>query len=131
MPTKTITVSHLGGITASYQTPNGRPLSPSKPTLVLINSFATTSDLYRPQFANTALTSAVNLLAIEPLGHGQTRTKCEHWTYWDSAIMSLQVMQALGVAKAFLLGTSQGGFIVVRMALLMPKMVCRQPPSHG
>lgn len=119
--TKTIDVPHLGGITAGYQMPHS--YDSSKPTLVLVNSFTTSSDLYQGQYQNEKLTSTMNLLAIELLGHGKTRTKCENWTYWDTAIMNLQVMEALGVKKAFVLGTSQGGWITVRMALLAPEKV--------
>ena len=119
--TRTVQVSHLGGITAGYQMPFR--YDPSKPTLVLVNSFVTTSELYREQYQNEKLTSAMNLLAIELLGHGKTRTKTENWTYWDTAIMNLQVMESLGVEKAFVLGTSQGGWITVRMALLAPEKV--------
>lgn len=121
--TRTLDVPHLGGIKAGYQMPNA--YDPSKPTLVLVNSFTTSSDLYRSQYEDKDLTSAVNLVAIELLGHGQTRTKSENFTYWDTAIMSLQVMEALGVKKAFVLGTSQGGWITVRMALLAPDKVGR------
>jgi len=119
--TKTVHVSHLGGIEAGYQMPH--PYDPSKPTLVLVNSFTTSSELYRGQYANKKLTDTMNLLAIELLGHGKTRTKSENFTYWDTAIMNLQVMEALGVKKAFVLGTSQGGWITVRMALLAPDRV--------
>ncbi|KAL8851666.1 MAG: hypothetical protein Q9221_003397 [Calogaya cf. arnoldii] len=119
--TKTVEVPHLGGIKAGYQMPH--PYDASKPTLVLVNSFTTSSDLYRSQYENQKLTSAMNLLAIELLGHGQTRTKSENFTYWDTAIMNLQVMEALGVKKAFVLGTSQGGWITVRMALLAPDRI--------
>ena len=121
--TQTIQVPHLGGITTSYQTPKDSPIDPSKPTLILVNSFTTSSELYRDQFANEELKSAMNLVAIELLGHGQTRTKSETWTYWDTAIMNLQVMEGLGIQKAFVLGTSQGGWITVRMALLAPEKV--------
>lgn len=119
--TKTIHVPHLGGIDAAYQMPH--PYDPSKPTLVLVNSFTTSSELYRKQYANKVLTNKMNLIAIELLGHGQTRTKSENFTYWDTAIMNLQVMEALGISKAFVLGTSQGGWITVRMALLAPEKV--------
>lgn len=119
--TKSINVPHLGGITAGYQMPH--PYDTSKPTLVMVNSFTTSSDLYRSQYENKALTDSMNLLAIELLGHGQTRTKSENFTYWDTAIMNLQVMEALKVKKAFVLGTSQGGWITVRMALLAPDKV--------
>ena len=120
---KTVEVPHLGGITAAYQMPY--PYDAAKPTLVLVNSFTTSSELYQGQYKSEKLTSTMNLLAIELLGHGKTRTKCENWTYWDTAIMNLQVMEALGVKKAFVLGTSQGGWITVRMALLAPEKVCR------
>ena len=116
----TINVPHLGGISAGYRSTG---IDPAKPTVVLINSMCTTSSLYNDQFNSKSLTNAVNLLAIEPLGHGATSSTTEHFTYWDSAIMALQVMEAQGVKKAFVLGTSQGGWIVVRMALLAPEKV--------
>ncbi|PQE18143.1 alpha beta hydrolase fold family protein [Rutstroemia sp. NJR-2017a BBW] len=119
--TKTVHVPHLGGIDVGYQMPH--PYDSSKPTLILVNSFTTSSELYRQQYANKELTSAMNLLAIELLGHGATRTKSENFTYWDTAIMSLQVMDALSIPRAFVLGTSQGGWITVRMALLAPSRI--------
>lgn len=119
--TKTVHVPHLGGIDAAYQMPH--PYDSSKPTLVLVNSFTTSSELYRGQYQNKSLTDAMNLISIELLGHGQTRTKSENFTYWDTAIMNLQVLEALGIKKAFVLGTSQGGWITVRMALLGPNVI--------
>ena len=123
--TDTIHVSHLGGIDCAYQMPHG--YSPSKPTLVLVNSFTTSSELYSSQFANGELSEKMNLIAIELLGHGQTRTKSENFTYWDTAIMNLQALDVLGMTgkgkKVFVLGTSQGGWIAVRMALLAPERV--------
>ena len=129
MPTRNIIhVPHLGGIDAAYQMP--QPYDPSKPTLVLVNSFTTDSDLYQKQYVNKQLTDTINLLAIELLGHGQTRTARENWTYWDTAEMNLQVLDQLGIDKVFVLGTSQGGWITVRMALLRPEKVSnKQIPS--
>ncbi|KAF2623924.1 hypothetical protein BU25DRAFT_442367 [Macroventuria anomochaeta] len=40
-----------------------------------------------------------------------------HFTYWDSAIVALEVMTALNVEKAFVLGTSQSGWLVVRTSM--------------
>jgi pimeloyl-ACP methyl ester carboxylesterase len=127
--TKIIHVPHLGGIEASYQTPG---LSTSKPTLVLVNSFTTSSELYKTQYANKNLTDKMNLLAIELLGHGQTRCKLENWTYWDTAWMNIQVLQELEKQGkidqskgVFVLGTSQGGWITIRMALLAPDKVSK------
>ena len=120
--TKIVHVPHLGGISAS--TYMRHPYNPSKPTLVLCNSFGTSADLYRHQYANTELNNLVNLLAIELLGHGQTRAKTENFTYWDSAVMNLQVLDELEIkGKVFVLGTSQGGWQTVRMALLAPERV--------
>lgn len=119
---KTIHVPHLWGTDAAYVQP--RPYDASKPTCVLVNSFTMTSALYEAQFQDEALLDAMNLIAIEPLGHGQTRTNSDTFTYWDSAIMNLQVLDALGIkGKVFALGTSQGGWIVVRMALLQPARI--------
>ncbi|KAG5983497.1 hypothetical protein E4U55_008019 [Claviceps digitariae] len=120
--TTTVKVPHLGGISAGYRL-SGDSLDSSKPTVVLINSMCTTSSLFNVQFEEKALLDAVNLLAIEPLGHGATSSISEQFTYWDSAIMALQVMDALHVQRAFALGTSQGGFIIVRMALLAPDRI--------
>ncbi|MGY1653278.1 alpha/beta fold hydrolase [Geodermatophilus sp. SYSU D01119] len=119
--TQTVAVPHLGGSTVGYRTAG--PLDPSRPTVVLVNSFTTSADLYRPQFADGELTAAANLLAVEPYGHGRTRAGYAHFTYWDTALAALQVLDALGVGEAFVLGTSQGGWIAARMALLAPRSV--------
>lgn len=127
---KTVRVAHLGGIDAAYQMPNH--YDPSKPTLVLAHSFMTTSDLYRPQFENSALTSTTNLIAVDLLGHGRTRTNgSEQFTYWDSAIMMLQVLDSLKVSNFYALGTSQGGWVVMRLALLTPTRVSRATTIHA
>ena len=120
--TNTIEVPHLGGIKAGYALSGGK-YDFSKPTCVLMNSMCTTVALYKHQFENSKLTGAMNLLAIEPLGHGATSSPVENFTYWDSAIMALQVLDALKIKTAFVLGTSQGGWMVTRMALLAPERV--------
>ncbi|NEM05579.1 alpha/beta fold hydrolase [Geodermatophilus normandii] len=118
---QTITVPHLGTSTIGYRF--GRAYDASLPTLVLVNSFTTSAELYRPQFADERLTAAVNLLALEPYGHGRTRATYEQFTYWDSALADLQVLDALGIREAFVLGTSQGGWIAARMAVLAPQRI--------
>ena len=122
MPTTdTATVPHLGGSTIGYRF--GRPYDASLPTLVLVNSFSTSVELFRPQFADEALASAANLLAIELYGHGATRASYGQFTYWDSAVADLQLLEALGIREAFVLGTSQGGWVAARMAVLAPDVV--------
>lgn len=119
---KTVKVPHLGGIDVGYKLSEG--YNASKPTLVLAHSFMTSVELYQKQFADQKLVNTVNLLAIELLGHGNTRTKSPHYTYWDSAIAALQTLDALKITGAiYVLGTSQGGWICARMALLRPDLV--------
>lgn len=120
--TKTVEVPHLDGITAAYQM--RKPYDPKKPTVVLVNCFSLTSDLYDDQFNDSKLMETMNLIAIEPLGHGQTRTKSDSFTYWDTAHMNWQVLDALNIkGKIFAVGTSQGGWIIVQMYLLRPDRV--------
>ena len=119
--TQTVTVSHLGSSIIGYKF--GRSYHPDLPTLVMVNSFSTSVELYRPQFADEELNKAVNLLAVEPYGHGETRATYADFTYWDSAIADLQVLEALNIPNAFALGTSQGGWIAARMAMLAPDTV--------
>lgn len=121
MNTQTVTVPHLGGSQMGYRMP--QPLDPQKPVVVMVNSFSTSADLFTPQFEDTALAKAANLLAIELFGHGATRTPSEQFTYWDTAIANLQVMDALGIDKAFVMGTSQGGWVAARMAMLRPERI--------
>ena len=119
--TMTVGIPHLGGSAIGYKI--GAPYDPTRPTVVMINSFTTSVELYRAQHADTELADAVNLLAIEPYGHGATRATWKHFTYWDSAIANLQVLETFGIRKAFVLGTSQGGWIAARMAMLAPDTV--------
>lgn len=121
MNTQTVSVPHLGGSQMGYRMP--QPLDPQKPVVVMVNSFSTSADLFTPQFDDTALAKAANLLAIELFGHGATRTPSEQFTYWDTAIANLQVMDALGIDKAFVMGTSQGGWVAARMAMLRPERI--------
>jgi hypothetical protein len=121
-PVKTIKVPHLFGTSAGYQMP--RPYNPNLPTCILVNSFSMTSDLYTAQFEDERLLERVNIIAIEPYGHGQTRASSPTFTYWDTAIMNLQVIDALGIqGKVFALGTSQGGWIV-RPDFFHPASLC-------
>ncbi|GAA6022466.1 hypothetical protein JCM10207_004404 [Rhodosporidiobolus poonsookiae] len=95
-------------------------LDPDKTTLVFVNSYATSIDLYVPQFNEELLTSRYNLLAIGLLGHEKEAkflVGTDSFTYWDQAALVLEVLETLDVKKAFLLGTSQGGFISARAAI--------------
>jgi hypothetical protein len=58
----------------------------------MIDSFSTSVELYRPQFDDEELRETANLPAVEPYGHGRTRAGYEDFTYWDSAVAALQVL---------------------------------------
>ena len=116
--TETINVPHRGGSVIGHRF--GAPYDSSLPTLVMVNSFSTSVELFEPQFADGELSKVANLLAIELFGHGQTRTPREHFTYWDTAVANWQVLDALGINDAFVLGTSQGGWVAAQMAILEP-----------
>lgn len=118
---ETVTVPHLGISTIGHRF--GKPYDDSLPTLVMVNSFSTSAELYRPQFAHEELSRTANLLALEPYGHGQSRSSYEQFTYWDSAVANLQALEALRIRDAFVLGTSQGGWVAARMAMLAPGTV--------
>jgi pimeloyl-ACP methyl ester carboxylesterase len=119
--TQTVDIPHLGGSTVGYRF--GKPYDPSLPTLILNNSFTTSAELFRPQFSEEELLQVANLLAIEPYGHGKTHSTYRQFTYWDSAIANLQVLDALGIDQAFAMGTSQGGWIVTQTAMLAPDRI--------
>lgn len=121
--TETVDIPHLGGIRAGYAVSGGGTIDPAKPTFVMINGLLMTSAAFATQFRDPALTSAANLVAVEPLGHGVTTCSTEHFTFWDTAIVALQVMDNLGVDKAYAMGMSQGGAMITRMALLAPERV--------
>src|SRR5699024_8052206 len=119
--TSTINIPHLGGSTVGYRL--GKSYDPALPTLIMTNSFTTSVELFRPQFDDAELMEVANLLAIEPYGHGSPYSTYRQFTYWDSAIANLQVLDALGIDQAFALGTSQGGWIVTQAAMLAPDRI--------
>jgi pimeloyl-ACP methyl ester carboxylesterase len=123
LPTRTVSLPLFGGTTASYHAAPWPP-NASNPTLIMINGFATTVDIFRPQLTNHSLQASMNMLAIEPLGHGSTRTKRGQFTYWDSAAMILGVLDVLDIpGKVFVTGISQGGWMAVQTALLAPTRI--------
>lgn len=121
----TVVVPHLGGIRASYHISISK-IDSTKPTILLICAVATSAHFYARQFQNIRLTALANLIAIEPLGHGDTqilKQAPEIFNFWDTAIMNWQVLDKLGVKNVFICGCSQGGWIAARMAISSPDRV--------
>jgi pimeloyl-ACP methyl ester carboxylesterase len=90
------------------------------PTVVLLHSFLMDGDMFAPQVAT--LGDAFRLIAVDERGHGQTPADGP-FTYWDVAEDVLAVADELGVDQFAVVGTSQGGFVGLRLALLAPDRV--------
>lgn len=96
------------------------------------------------------MTSSYNLVAVDLYGHGHTAGLQDVVDYWvcllaheipisslaqstdpescrgvqqDHAKIVNEVIHGLGLKSAYILGTSQGGFIAARCALLEPALV--------
>lgn len=92
----------------------------SGPAVLLLHSYLMDADMFAPQVA--ALGGAFRLVAMDERGHGDTPADGP-FTYWDVARDALGLLDELGVARCAVVGTSQGGFIALRMSLLAPDRV--------
>jgi pimeloyl-ACP methyl ester carboxylesterase len=90
------------------------------PAVVLLHSFLMDTDMFAPQVE--ALGGEFRLVAVDERGHGGTPAGGP-FDYWDVARDVLGVLDELGLESAAVVGTSQGGFIGIRMALLAPARV--------
>jgi pimeloyl-ACP methyl ester carboxylesterase len=92
----------------------------SGPAVLLLHSYLMDADMFAPQVA--ALGGTFRLVAMDERGHGDTPAD-RPFTYWDVARDALGLLDELGVARCAVVGTSQGGFVGLRMALLAPDRV--------
>jgi pimeloyl-ACP methyl ester carboxylesterase len=90
------------------------------PAVVLLHSFLMDVSMWAQQVA--AFGDSYRLIAIDERGHGETPVTAP-FDYWDVARDALAVLDDLGIGSAAVIGTSQGGFIALRMALLAPERV--------
>ncbi|WP_326568381.1 alpha/beta hydrolase [Amycolatopsis rhabdoformis] len=90
------------------------------PPVVLLHSFLMDIDMWEPQVE--AFGADYRLIAIDERGHGGTPADAA-FDYWDVARDAFGVLDHLGIERAAVIGTSQGGFIALRMALLEPARV--------
>jgi pimeloyl-ACP methyl ester carboxylesterase len=90
------------------------------PAVVLLHSFLMDASMWAPQVA--ALGQDYRLIAIDERGHGDTPASAP-FDYWDVAGDALAVLDHLDIGGAAVIGTSQGGFVALRMALLAPERV--------
>ncbi|MFQ6395625.1 alpha/beta fold hydrolase [Nocardia sp. KC 131] len=90
------------------------------PPVLLLHSYLMDADMFVPQVRT--LSGTFRLIAMDERGHGSTPADGP-FTYWDVARDALGLLDELGVDRAAVVGTSQGGFIALRMALLAPERV--------
>ncbi|RDI32086.1 pimeloyl-ACP methyl ester carboxylesterase [Lentzea flaviverrucosa] len=90
------------------------------PAVVLLHSFLMDASMWAPQVE--ALGDRYRLVAIDERGHGATPATAP-FDHWDVARDALAVLDELKIGSAAVAGTSQGGFVALRMALLAPERV--------
>ncbi len=90
------------------------------PAVVLLHSFLMDTTMWAPQV--TAFGEDYRLIAVDERGHGDTPATAP-FDYWDVAGDVLAVLDHLNIGRAGVVGTSQGGFVALRMALLAPERV--------
>ncbi|WP_024802271.1 alpha/beta fold hydrolase [Nocardia sp. BMG51109] len=91
------------------------------PVVLLGHEFFMDRTMFAPQVA--ALCPEFRIVAWDARGHGHTRDKGLPFTYWTAARDALTVLDHLGIERAVVGGTSQGGFSAMRAALLAPERV--------
>ncbi len=90
------------------------------PVVVLLHSFLMDVTMWASQVE--AFGDSYRLIAIDERGHGGTPADAP-FDHWDVARDALAVLDHLDVDTAAVVGTSQGGFVALRMALLAPRRV--------
>ncbi len=91
------------------------------PVVLLGHEFFMDRTMFASQVA--ALAPEFRIVAWDARGHGRTRDKGLPFTYWTAARDALTVLDQLGIERAVVGGTSQGGFSAMRTALLAPERV--------
>jgi pimeloyl-ACP methyl ester carboxylesterase len=92
----------------------------SGPVVVLLHSFLMDSRMFAPQVSE--LGGDFRLIAVDERGHGGTPADAP-FDYWDVARDVLGLLDELGIEHTSVVGTSQGGFVGLRMALLAPERI--------
>lgn len=109
-----MSVTLPGGQEVAYTDHGG-----SGPVVVLLHSFLMDGRMFEPQLAAF---DGFRCVTVDERGHGGTPASGP-FDYWDVARDVLGVLDHLGVERAAVVGTSQGGFVALRMALLAPERV--------
>jgi pimeloyl-ACP methyl ester carboxylesterase len=92
----------------------------TKPVLILSHSFGMRAEMFAPQLE--AFAATYRCITWDQRAHGESPAG-HPFTFWDSAKDLLALMDHLSIPRAHLAGTSQGGFVALRTALLAPSRV--------
>jgi pimeloyl-ACP methyl ester carboxylesterase len=118
---ETITVPHLGSSTIGYKL--GKAYDASLPTLVMVNSFTTSVEQYRPQFADETSPPPPTCSPSSRTATARPAPRTSSSPTGTRPSPTCRSSTALDIPEAFILGTSQGGWIAARMAILAPGTV--------
>lgn len=117
-------------ISISYRALPATP-NPQLPTILFFHPFITDTSFFEPQFNDPALYNEAgkkwNIIAIDIHGHGGTvgrEQQAYGFQFWDTAKDTIALLQLFDITKnVHIMGTSQGGFIALRISLLQPSLV--------
>lgn len=90
------------------------------PAVIFSHAFGTDGSLFGPQLE--ALGNRWRCVTWDQRAHGASFTD-HSYSMWDSARDLLALLDHLGIEQAALVGTSQGGFVSLRAALISPERV--------
>ncbi|HSP10329.1 MAG TPA: alpha/beta hydrolase [Candidatus Dormibacteraeota bacterium] len=91
------------------------------PPVVLAHGLLMDCEMFAPQVE--ALGSRWRIITWDARCHGETETTDEPFTYWDLAEDLRGLLDHLGIDRAVIGGTGQGGFVTLRFALKHPERV--------
>lgn len=107
----------VGDATIDY-----RDLGGSGRPLLLITGYAATMDMWAPEFVR-ALAAQRRVILLDNRGMGASKAPDGPMSIEQMARDAAGLLDALGIAKADLLGWSMGGFIAQELALARPDLV--------
>ncbi len=91
------------------------------PPVILAHGFLMDQSMFDPQVA--ALSPEYRVIRWDERCFGETTTDGKAFSYWDSALDCLALLDHLGIDRAVVGGMSQGGFLSLRAALTAPERV--------
>jgi pimeloyl-ACP methyl ester carboxylesterase len=90
------------------------------PVVVTLHAFLMDGSMFAPQVE--AWADEFRVITVDERGHGGSLTTTT-FDYWDVARDVVDLLDQLGIERAAVVGTSQGGFVGMRTALLAPDRV--------